>query len=130
MGRGTQLFVVGVLFLVACSSFRQLCASSSDDDDHTVNTLYCLCLSTTDYTRLEIRLDLSDSDILFLDFRYFTTHSTTRSKAVGSFLTKKNIKVFTHTFFFLIIKSNASSSLLVITITTMVEKLVKYAFFD
>ena len=130
MGRGTQLFVVGVLFLVACSSFRQLCASSSDDDDHTVNTLYYLCLSTTDYTRLEIRLDLSDSDILFLDFRYFTTHSTTRSKAVGSFLTKKNIKVFTYTFFFLIIKSNASSSLLVITITTMVEKLVKYAFFD
>ena len=100
MGRGTQLFVVGVLFLVACSSFRQLCASSSDDDDHTVNTLYYLCLSTTDYTRLEIRLDLSDSDILFLDFRYFTTHSTTRSKAVGSFLTKKNIKVFTYTFFF------------------------------
>ena len=99
MGRGTQLFVVGVLFLVACSSFRQLCASSSDDDDHTVNTLYYLCLSTTDYTRLEIILDLSDSDILFLDFRYFTTHSTTRSKAVGSFLTKKNIKVFTYPFF-------------------------------
>lgn len=38
MGRGTQLFVVGVLFLVACSSFHQLCASSSsdDDDDHTI----------------------------------------------------------------------------------------------
>ena len=50
MGRGTQLFVVGVLFLVACSSFHQLCASSSDDDDdHTVNTLCYLCLSTVYY---------------------------------------------------------------------------------
>ncbi|XP_075661406.1 calnexin homolog [Castanea sativa] len=34
MGRGTQLFVAGLLFLVACSSFHQLCAS--DDDDHTI----------------------------------------------------------------------------------------------
>ncbi|KAK9995242.1 hypothetical protein SO802_019928 [Lithocarpus litseifolius] len=37
MGRGTRLFVAGLLFLVACSSFHQLCASSSgDDDDHTI----------------------------------------------------------------------------------------------
>lgn len=58
MGRGTQLFVVGVLFLVACSSFHQLCASSSsssDDDDHTVNTLYYLCLSTVYYRLYETR---------------------------------------------------------------------------
>lgn len=46
MGKRTQLFVAGLLFLVACASFHQLCAS--DDDDHTVNTLYYLCLSTTD----------------------------------------------------------------------------------